>query len=93
MSGGIKLAYITYQIVYGKPTRFLPVHITVDRHEAHVVSSKYRNDTGYDYIVYAFTVEDVGSVMMTGEKDYVHSYQYAAKRLQEVVISRKTKRG
>lgn len=93
MSGGIKLAYITYQIVYGNPTRFLPVHITVDRHEAHVVSSKYRNDTGYDYIVYAFTVEDVGSAMMTGEKDYVHSYQYAAKRLQEVVISGKTNKG
>lgn len=65
---GESLGYITYKIVYGEPTRFIPVHITMDRDEAHVMTSKYRNETGYDYIVYEFQVQDIGDAMMTGDK-------------------------
>ena len=84
---GEALAYITYKIVYGKSTRFVPVHITMNRHEAHVVTSKYRNETGYDYIVYEFRVQDIGDAMMTGDKAYRRFYQYEAKRLHVDTLS------
>lgn len=86
-TAGGGLAYITYKIIYGTPTRFLPVHITMDRHEAHVVTSKYRNETGYDYIVYEFKIEDIGSAMMTGDKASLRFYQYEAKRLHVDTLS------
>lgn len=81
------LSYITYKIIYGHPTRFIPVHITMDRHEAHVMTSKYRNETGYDYIVYEFRVQDIGDAMMTGDKAYRRFYQYEAKPLHVDTLS------
>lgn len=84
---GEALAYIIYKIVYGEPTRFIPVHITMDRHEAHAVSSKSRDETGYDYTVYEFRVQDIGDAMMAGDKAYRRFYQYEAKRLHVDTLS------
>ena len=81
------LAYITYKIVYDRPAKFIPVHITMDRHEAHVMTSKYRNETGYDYVVYDFSVQDIGDAMMTGDKNHIRFFQYEAKRLHVDTLS------
>ena len=81
------LAYITYKIVYGRPAKFIPIHITMDRHEAHVMTSKYRDETGYDYVVYEFRVQDIRDAMMTADKAHLHFFQYEAKRLHVDTLS------